>query len=110
MFADTAGQERYRAITNAYYRGAVGALLVYDIAKHSSFENLSRWLEEVRQHADAPNLVIMLIGNKADLAHIRAISTEEAQQYAGKRAFRLSSLENLVRVTQLRRLQITRNC
>jgi small GTP-binding protein len=42
---DTAGQERYRAITSAYYRGAVGALLVYDISKHITFENVERWLK-----------------------------------------------------------------
>ncbi|KAG2813051.1 hypothetical protein PC129_g13627 [Phytophthora cactorum] len=56
---DTAGQERYRAITSAYYRGAVGALLVYDITKHGTFENVERWLKELRDHADA-NTVIML--------------------------------------------------
>ncbi|RQM28791.1 hypothetical protein B5M09_008208 [Aphanomyces astaci] len=50
---DTAGQERYRAITSAYYRGAVGALLVYDITKHPTFENVERWLKELRDHADA---------------------------------------------------------
>ena len=48
---DTAGQERYRAITSAYYRGAVGALLVYDIAKHLTYENVERWLKELRDHA-----------------------------------------------------------
>ncbi|KAI6179727.1 hypothetical protein M3Y98_00641500 [Aphelenchoides besseyi] len=56
---DTAGQERYRAITSAYYRGAVGALLVYDIAKHMTYENVARWLRELRDHADQ-NIVIML--------------------------------------------------
>ena len=60
---DTAGQERYRAITSAYYRGAVGALLVYDISKSLTFENVERWLKELRDHADA-NIVIMLVGNK----------------------------------------------
>jgi len=50
---DTAGQERYRAITSAYYRGAVGALLVYDISKHATFENVERWLKELRDHAEA---------------------------------------------------------
>jgi len=49
---DTAGQERYRAITKAYYRGAVGALLVYDITDRETFENLKRWLSEVQGHAD----------------------------------------------------------
>ena len=57
---DTAGQERDRAITSAYYRGAVGALLVYDIAKHLTYENVERWLRELRDHADA-NIVIMLV-------------------------------------------------
>ncbi|MGH0153785.1 UNVERIFIED_CONTAM: hypothetical protein FKN15_057662 [Acipenser sinensis] len=60
---DTAGQERYRAITSAYYRGAVGALLVYDIAKHLTYENGERWLKELRDHADS-NIVIMLVGNR----------------------------------------------
>ncbi|WWC73772.1 uncharacterized protein I206_107744 [Kwoniella pini CBS 10737] len=78
---DTAGQERYRAITSAYYRGAVGALLVYDIAKHSTYENVTRWLKELRDHADA-NIVIMLVGNKSDLKHLRAVSTDEAKQFA----------------------------
>lgn len=80
---DTAGQERYRAITSAYYRGAVGALLVYDISKHSSFENVERWLKELRDHAE-PNIVIMLVGNKSDLKHKRAVSTEDAMAYAEK--------------------------
>ncbi|KAJ4458440.1 putative Ras-related protein Rab-11B [Paratrimastix pyriformis] len=80
---DTAGQERYRAITSAYYRGAVGALLVYDIAKHVSYENVERWLNELRQHAD-PNIVIMLVGNKSDLRHLRAVTTDEAKAFAQK--------------------------
>jgi len=78
---DTAGQERYRAITSAYYRGAVGALLVYDIAKHLTYENVDRWLRELRDHADA-NIVIMLVGNKSDLRHLRAVPTEEAKSFA----------------------------
>merc|ERR1712178_128468 len=78
---DTAGQERYRAITAAYYRGAVGALLVYDIAKHLTYENVERWLKELRDHADS-NIVIMLVGNKSDLRHLRAVPTEEAKAYA----------------------------
>lgn len=80
---DTAGQERYRAITSAYYRGAVGALLVYDIAKHSSYENVDRWLRELRDHADQ-HIVIILVGNKSDLRHMRAVPTDEAKAYAEK--------------------------
>ena len=78
---DTAGQERYRAITSAYYRGAVGALLVYDITNHRSYEHVEHWLAELRDHAD-PNIVIMLVGNKSDLAHLRAVSTDEVTTFA----------------------------
>lgn len=78
---DTAGQERYRAITSAYYRGAVGALLVYDISKKSTFENVERWLKELKDHADS-NIVIMLVGNKCDLKHLRAVTTDEGSGFA----------------------------
>ncbi|OIW16164.1 hypothetical protein TanjilG_18879 [Lupinus angustifolius] len=87
---DTAGQERYRAITSAYYRGAVGALLVYDITKRQTFDNVQRWLRELRDHADS-NIVIMMAGNKSDLNHLRAVSTEDAQSLAEKEG--LSFLE-----------------
>ncbi|KAL0398531.1 UNVERIFIED_CONTAM: Ras-related protein RABA1f [Sesamum radiatum] len=78
---DTAGQERYRAITSAYYRGAVGALLVYDVTRNVTFQNVERWLKELRGHTDA-NIVIMLVGNKADLRHLRAVPTQEAKDFA----------------------------
>ncbi|KAI3466713.1 hypothetical protein Pfo_023376 [Paulownia fortunei] len=80
---DTAGQERYRAITSAYYRGAVGALLVYDVTRNVTFENVERWLKELRGHTDS-NIVIMLVGNKADLRHLRAVPIEKAKAYAVK--------------------------
>ncbi|KAL2260969.1 hypothetical protein VTK26DRAFT_4891 [Humicola hyalothermophila] len=80
---DTAGQERYRAITSAYYRGAVGALLVYDISKSLSFENVTRWLKELRDHADS-NIVIMLVGNKTDQRHLRAVPTEDGKTFASE--------------------------
>lgn len=80
---DTAGQERYRAITSAYYRGAVGALLVYDISKQVTFKNVERWLAELRENA-SPNIVIMLVGNKSDLRHLREVPTEAAKEYSEK--------------------------
>ncbi|CAM8999408.1 unnamed protein product [Rhodiola kirilowii] len=80
---DTAGQERYRAVTSAYYRGAVGAMLVYDITKRQSFDHIPRWLEELRAHADK-NIVIILIGNKSDLESQRAVPTEDAKEFAQK--------------------------
>tara|TARA_B110000977_G_scaffold45136_1_gene61376 strand:+ start:7262 stop:7852 length:591 start_codon:yes stop_codon:yes gene_type:complete len=78
---DTAGQERYRAITSAYYRGAVGALLVYDMTKHESYDDAAKWLKELRDHADA-NIVIMLVGNKSDLEHLRVVQQMDAAKYA----------------------------
>ncbi|MCE0480626.1 Ras- protein RABA1f [Datura stramonium] len=78
---DTAGQERYRAITSAYYRGAVGALLVYDITRHVTFQNVARWLKELRDHTDQ-KIVVMLVGNKADLRHLRAIPTDDSKGFA----------------------------
>ncbi len=69
-------------VVSRYYRGAVGALLVYDIAKHLTYENAERWLKELRDHADS-NIVIMLVGNKSDLRHLRAVPTDEAKTFAG---------------------------
>ena len=80
---DTAGQERYRAITSAYYRGAVGAILVYDLSKQKTFENVARWLLEVHEHAES-SIVTMLVGNKCDLRHLRAVPVEDATKYAGE--------------------------
>lgn len=67
--------------SSSYYRGAVGALLVYDIAKHTTYTNVTRWLKELRDHADS-NIVIMLVGNKSDLKHLRAVPTEEAKAFS----------------------------
>ncbi|EIE76545.1 hypothetical protein G6F57_007318 [Rhizopus arrhizus] len=84
---DTSGQERYRAITGAYYRGAVGALLVYDITRQSSFQNVQHWLKELRDHAD-PNIVIMLVGNKVDLSESsRQVTTEDGGSLAEQEGF-----------------------
>ena len=70
-------EDRYRAITSAYYRGAVGALLVYDITRHVTFENVERWLKELRDHTEH-NIVVILVGNTSDLHHLRDVSTEYA--------------------------------
>lgn len=84
---DTAGQERYRAITTAYYRGALGAMLVYDVTKPASFENVPRWLRELKDHANR-DIVLMMVGNKVDMCvaetgeNNRAVSEEQARQMA----------------------------
>lgn len=78
---DTAGQERYRAITKAYYRGAVGALVVYDITDRETFDNLQRWISEVQGNANA-NIKLMLVGNKSDLSSERAVQIDEGKSFA----------------------------
>nr|GMC46377.1 ras-related protein RABA1f [Ipomoea batatas] len=86
----------YRAITQTYYRGAVGALLVYDVTRHVTFENVERWLVELRDLTD--NIVVMLVGNKVDLHQLRAVSTEDAKAFAEKEGtyfMETSALESL---------------
>lgn len=78
---DTAGQERFRAVTSAYYRGAVGALLVYDISRRRTFDNIGRWLNELQTHSDM-NVVTILVGNKSDLRDAREVTTAEGKALA----------------------------
>lgn len=82
---DTAGQERYRAITTAYYRGALGALLVYDISRGETFESCQRWLTELKEQAD-PKITVLLVGNKSDLRHLRRVDQGAATAFAEKNA------------------------
>jgi len=82
---DTAGQERYKSITNAYYKGAKGALLLYDITRRETFTSIDKWVPELKQNGDK-DVEIVLVGNKTDLEDKRQISIEEgkkkAQQYS----------------------------
>lgn len=87
---DTAGQERFRAITNAYYRGAVGAIIAFDITKSKTFEDVQKWLGELKDNADA-GITVMLVGNKSDLTEIREVKPESIEDYANQN--RLSYLE-----------------
>lgn len=74
---DTAGQERYKSITSAYYKGAKGALLVFDLTNKESFDNIDKWLRDIKNQGD-PEIVISLIGNKLDLTEDRKVSYEDA--------------------------------
>jgi Ras-related protein Rab-4B len=78
---DTAGQERFRSVTRSYYRGAAGALLVYDITSRLSYNNLRTWLEDARTLASA-GIVIILVGNKKDLEDDREVTFIEASRFA----------------------------
>lgn len=75
---DTAGAERFRTITSAYYRGAHGIVLMYDITNRQSFDNLDRWIDEVRRHS-TDNVVIMVAGLKSDLTEDRQVTESEGQ-------------------------------
>ena len=78
---DTAGQERYRSVTKAYYKGAKGALLVYDISRRITFENIDNWLIDLRTNGDK-DILIILIGNKSDLNSKREVNKDEAETKA----------------------------
>lgn len=75
---DTAGQERFRTITTAYYRGAMGILLVYDVTDPKSFENIDTWYANVEQHA-TENVDKILVGNKSDWTEKRVVTEEEGK-------------------------------
>ncbi|ERF71426.1 hypothetical protein EPUS_06808 [Endocarpon pusillum Z07020] len=82
---DTAGQETYKSITRSYFRGASGALLVFDITRRSTFESATGWLNDLRQIAE-DDIVVILVGNKSDLAdkagdNRRAVTREEAEEW-----------------------------
>jgi Ras-related protein Rab-11A len=81
---DTCGQEQFRSIAKTYYRGAVGALIVFDITKESSFKNVERWYSDIKENAE-PNIVIMLVGNKCDLSNLREVKTDDATKFAEER-------------------------
>ena len=78
---DTAGQERYRSVTSAYYKGAKGAILVYDITRKATFENIDKWIPDLKNNGDS-DIIIMLIGNKCDLENERQVSTSEGKEKA----------------------------
>ncbi len=78
---DTAGQESFRSITRSYYRGATGALLVYDVTRRETFDHVLSWLEDAKENANMA-ITILLIGNKTDLADKREVKTEEGEALA----------------------------
>ncbi|XP_052543699.1 ras-related protein Rab-37 isoform X1 [Tympanuchus pallidicinctus] len=78
---DTAGQERFRSVTHAYYRDAQALLLLYDITSKMSFDNIRAWLTEIHEYAQK-DVVIMLLGNKADVSSERMVRTEDGASLA----------------------------
>ena len=87
---DTAGQEKYKAITGAYYKGSKGAFVVYDITRKETFDSADRWINDLKVSAD-PKINIMLIGNKSDLEDKREVLKEQGEEKA--RSFGCAFLE-----------------
>ncbi|PAA67025.1 hypothetical protein BOX15_Mlig003620g1 [Macrostomum lignano] len=81
---DTAGQERFHTIVSAYYRGAMGIMLVYDVTSRASFDNVGRWLENIENYA-SESVERVLVGNKCDLNEKRQVSAQEAERLAKSR-------------------------
>jgi len=79
---DTAGQERFRTLTSAYYRGAQGVILVYDITRRDTFENIREWLKEVDIFTTKENVIKVLVGNKIDLDKTRKVTRTEGSDFA----------------------------
>lgn len=78
---DTAGQERFRSIAKAYFRNAVGVILVFDITERKTFDDVNMWLNDVHTLCD-PSAVVLLIGNKSDLSSSRVVTVSEAEKFA----------------------------
>ncbi|KAG7283014.1 hypothetical protein CRUP_012907 [Coryphaenoides rupestris] len=84
---DTAGQERFHTITTSYYRGAMGIMLVYDITNAKSFENISKWLRNIDEHANE-DVERMLLGNKCDMEDKRVVPKAKGEQIAREHGIR----------------------
>ncbi|CAH1255108.1 ras-related protein Rab-10-like [Branchiostoma lanceolatum] len=84
---DTAGQERFHTITTSYYRGAMGIMLVYDITNPKSFDNISKWLRNIDEHANE-DVERMLIGNKCDMDDKRIVGTDRGENIAKEHGIR----------------------
>ena len=84
---DTAGQERYKAFSSAYYNGANGAIITYDVTNRESFDNVKNWIQELKNHLSLDDTVVMLIGNKTDLDELRQVQTNEGGDFAKRNNF-----------------------
>mmetsp|Transcript_21416 Transcript_21416/g.48190 ORF Transcript_21416/g.48190 Transcript_21416/m.48190 type:complete len:212 (-) Transcript_21416:48-683(-) len=87
---DTAGQERFRSLAPMYYRGASGAVVVYDQTSQVTFERAQEWVRQVMQTSTNPNIVIALAANKMDLADKRQVPIERAEAFATREGLLLS--------------------
>ena len=83
---DTAGQDRFRAITKNYYKGSHGIILIYDVTNVQTFENVKQWVSQIREEASA-NVIIYIAGNKIDMEEERKVNKEEGEKLAEELGF-----------------------
>ncbi|KAG6765195.1 hypothetical protein POTOM_029216 [Populus tomentosa] len=102
---DTAGQERYAALAPLYYRGAAVAVIVYDITSPETFNKAQYWVKELQKHG-SPDIVMALVGNKADLQEKREVPTQDGIDYAEKNGmfFMETSAKTADNINQLKLL------
>lgn len=93
---DTAGQERFRTLSNSYYRGAHGVILVYDISNRESFLAMARWFEEAESNA-MPGAIMYLVGSKMDKVAARAVQYEEGEALAAQHGSRFCEVSSKTR-------------
>ena len=94
---DTAGQERYRTIAKSYYKGAQGIILIYDVTNKKSFENIKKWVNQIKEEASS-KICIVLVANKIDMEHKRKVSFEDGQNLAQSinlKIFEASAKDNI---------------
>jgi len=98
---DTAGQERFRTITTAYYRGAMGILLVYDVTDEKSFNNIRNWIRNIEQHA-TESVNKILIGNKCDMVEKKVVDSARGKALADEYAIKFleTSAKNSINVEE----------
>ena len=81
QFWDTAGQEKYKSISSAYYKSTQGVILVYDVTSRQSFLNMGNWLKDIKEHTDN-DIMYLIVGNKTDLKEKRQVTQEEAAEFS----------------------------
>ncbi|PWA39152.1 ras-related protein Rab11B [Artemisia annua] len=79
---DISGMEKFRAIRDGYYKGILGAVIVYDITRKATFEKVGSWLKDLRDYNNHQDIAVMLVGNKADLGNLRVVSTHEGKAFS----------------------------
>lgn len=79
---DTAGQERFKSVTQAFYKGSKGAIIVYDVTREITFNNVDYWFKEIKESPHAKDMNLILIGNKSDLDEKREVTTEQGVEKA----------------------------